>query len=40
MIVVAPLNAPQVYVPPLNGVEHPLTPEVMNARRSLRRAGR
>jgi hypothetical protein len=31
MIVIAPLNAPQVYVPPLNGVEHPLAPEVMNA---------
>lgn len=31
MIVIAPLNAPQVFVPPLNGVEHPLAPEVMNA---------
>lgn len=31
MIVIAPLNAPQAYVPPLNGVAHPLAPEVMNA---------
>lgn len=31
MIVIAPLNAPQVHMPPLNGVEHPLAPEVMNA---------
>jgi hypothetical protein len=31
MIVIAPLNAPQVYVPPLGGVQHPLAPEVMNA---------
>src|SRR5262245_7289735 len=28
---VAPPDAPQVYKPPLNGVEHPLAPMVMNA---------
>jgi len=31
MIIIAPLNAAQVYVPPFNGVEHPLAPAVMNA---------
>jgi len=29
--IIAPKTAPQVYVAPLNGVEHPLAPEVMNA---------
>lgn len=31
VIVIAPESAPQIYRPPLNGVEHPLAPEVMSA---------
>lgn len=31
--IIAPLDAPQVYTPPLAGVEHPLAPEVMQAMR-------
>jgi hypothetical protein len=31
MILIAPHDRPQVYAPPLNGVEHPLAPQVVSA---------
>jgi hypothetical protein len=33
MILIAPADRPQLYVPPLRGVEHPLAPEVVAALR-------